>query len=187
MSHTLSESKQQQVIGLGRLAWSLRRKEAETGIRRETASAYLRAAGVPVRARGGRPATWPPNPATTPEVSTDPLVTGFVSRASTARSVSSCAEHRETILAAVRLGRNARAIWQDLVTEHGYPAGYACVRRFVRTLRGEACQGSPSSTQLAITQIYAPVVRGVRGVGPPSGGEVAAVPYSSRVSSSRSQ
>jgi len=39
MSHTLSESKQQQVIGLGRLAWSLRRKEAETGIRRETASA----------------------------------------------------------------------------------------------------------------------------------------------------
>lgn len=139
MSHVLSESKQQQVIGLGRLGWSLRRIEMATGVRRETASAYLRAAGVPVRARGGRPGTWPPpNPATTPGVSTDPPATGPVPRASAALSVSACAQHRETILAAVRLGRNARAIWQDLVTEHGFPASYASVRRFVRTLRGEA-------------------------------------------------
>ena len=27
------------------------------------------------------------------------------------------------------------AIWQDLVDDHGFPAGYASVRRFVSTLR----------------------------------------------------
>jgi hypothetical protein len=34
---------------LGRLGWSLRRIERETGVRRETASAYLQTAGVDVR------------------------------------------------------------------------------------------------------------------------------------------
>jgi hypothetical protein len=107
MSHVLSESKQQKVIRLGRLGWSLRRIEDETGVRRETASAYLRAAGVPVRARGGRPGTWPPpHPATTPGLSTDSPSAGLVPRTSAARSVSACAEYRETILAAVRLGRS---------------------------------------------------------------------------------
>ncbi len=54
MSNVLSEEKQQQVIALGRLGWSLRRIERETGVRRETAGSYLRAAGVArVRPAGG--------------------------------------------------------------------------------------------------------------------------------------
>jgi len=52
MANVLSENKQQQVIALGRLGWSLRRIERETGIRRETAAVYLRAAGVAVRRAG---------------------------------------------------------------------------------------------------------------------------------------
>ena len=36
-------------------------------------------------------------------------------------------------------GRNAVAIWQDLVDDHGFQAKYASVRRFVVTLRGETC------------------------------------------------
>src|SRR5438874_1132976 len=40
-----------QVIALGRLGWSLRRIEETTGVRRETASAYLKAVGLAVRAR----------------------------------------------------------------------------------------------------------------------------------------
>ena len=72
MSNVLSEHTRQQVLALGRLGWSLRRIEETTGVRRETASGYLKAAGVPVRGRGGRPRDWPPTPATTPEVSTDP-------------------------------------------------------------------------------------------------------------------
>ncbi len=77
MSNVLSELKQDQVLALGRLGWSLRRIEATTGVRRETASAYLKAAGIPVRRTGGRQAVWPPpNPATTAEVSTDSAARG---------------------------------------------------------------------------------------------------------------
>ena len=53
MSNVLHESKQQQVVALGRLGWSLRCIEAATGARGETISGYLTAAGVPVRRRGG--------------------------------------------------------------------------------------------------------------------------------------
>jgi hypothetical protein len=38
------------------------------------------------------------------------------------------------ILAARARGRNAKAIWQDLVDDHGFTARYASVRRFVRAV-----------------------------------------------------
>jgi hypothetical protein len=41
---------------------------------------------------------------------------------------SACEPHRERIAAAVRLGRNAMAIWQDLVDDLGFTARYASVR-----------------------------------------------------------
>ena len=50
MANVLSDEKKQQVLALGRLGWPLRRIEEETGVRRETSSAYLRAAGIAVRA-----------------------------------------------------------------------------------------------------------------------------------------
>ena len=153
MSNVLSESKQQQIVALGRLGWSLRRIEQATAVRRETASAYLKAAGIPVRGRGGRPGVWPPKPATTPEVSTDlappkPATTEPVStdpvRApappSPGRtpSASACEPYRELVVEALGRGRNAVAIWQDLVDDHGFTARYASVRRFVLKLRGAA-------------------------------------------------
>ena len=49
MSNVLTEEKKQQVLALGKLGWPLRRIEQATGVRRETASAYLKAAGVVVR------------------------------------------------------------------------------------------------------------------------------------------
>ena len=54
MSNILAKTKQQQIEGLGRLGWSLRKIEAATGVRRETISGYLTAAGIAVRRRGGR-------------------------------------------------------------------------------------------------------------------------------------
>src|SRR6266481_3494301 len=48
MSNVLSTDKKQQVISLGKLGWSLRRIEEAIGVRRETASVYLKAAGVAV-------------------------------------------------------------------------------------------------------------------------------------------
>ncbi len=70
MSNVLDNEKQQQVLALGRLGWTLRRIEAATGVRRETASGYLRAAGISVRGRG-RPGEGVPKPAITTEMSTD--------------------------------------------------------------------------------------------------------------------
>ena len=53
MGNVLEKAKQEQVIALGRLGWSLRRIEAATGVRRETAGGYLRSAGIALRAPGG--------------------------------------------------------------------------------------------------------------------------------------
>jgi len=54
MVNVLSEERRQQVVALGRLGWSLRRIEDTTGVRRETASSYLKAAGIDVRAPRAR-------------------------------------------------------------------------------------------------------------------------------------
>src|SRR6202453_4441465 len=53
MANVLNEEKKQQVLALGRLGWSLRRIQQATRIRRETASAYLKAAGIAVRPPSG--------------------------------------------------------------------------------------------------------------------------------------
>src|SRR5436190_15351903 len=148
MSNVLSEEKKQQVLALGRLGWSLRRIEKETGVRRETAGAYLRAAGVAVR--GPRQVVLAPKPATAGGVSTDsgtanPASAQGVStdyamrppwpRPGRAPAASACEPYREIIEQAVSRGRNAMAVYQDLVGDHGFAAKYASVRRFVARLR----------------------------------------------------
>jgi len=146
MSNVLAEDKRQQILALGRLGWSLRRIERATGVRRETASHYLKAAGVVVRGRG-RPPAHPAKPAISSEVSTDSVgAPSAGTDASDAAAVSgdhpgrapgasACEPYRELIAEALGRGRNAMAIWQDLVDDHGFPAGYASVRRFVSALR----------------------------------------------------
>ena len=162
MSNVLDDDKQQQILALGRLGWTLRRIEQALAVRRETASGYLKAAGISVRGRGrpseskpkpaisGKVSTdsGPPTPATTAEVSTDllakPAITGKVSTdppspaPTRAPSASACEPYRELIVEGLRRGRNAVAIWQDLVDDHGFSARYASVRRFVVQLRGAA-------------------------------------------------
>jgi hypothetical protein len=70
MSNVLDHEKRQQILGLGRLGWTVRRIAEATGVDRATAGVYLRAAGIPVRGRG-RPGERAANPAITTEVSTD--------------------------------------------------------------------------------------------------------------------
>jgi transposase len=137
--NVLTEEKKQQVIALGRLGWSLRRIQQATRIRRETAATYLKAAGVPVRPPGGwgrgqaKPAI---------EVSTDskaglgPVDGG--ARPGRSPSASACEPYREFIEVALAKGRNAIAIWQDLVDGHGFTEKYASVKRYVRKLRGSS-------------------------------------------------
>lgn len=155
MSNVLADDKKHQITALGRLGWSLRRIEEATGVRRETASAYLKAAGIPVRGRGGRPEVWPPKPATTEGVSTDsdhpvetakPATAGQVStdpgpppsppEPERAPTASACEPYRDLIADALGLGRNAMAIWHDLVDDHQFPFAYASVKRFALKLRG---------------------------------------------------
>src|SRR4026209_703754 len=75
MSNVLSEEKKQQVLALGKLGWPLRRIEQETGVRRETAGAYLKAAGIAAVAPGGwgrRSLTKPANEANPESSSSKP-------------------------------------------------------------------------------------------------------------------
>src|SRR5262249_38047822 len=51
------------------------------------------------------------------------------------RSVSACEPYREVIEQALDRDRNSMAIWQDLVTEHGFEQGYQSVKRFVNKIR----------------------------------------------------
>ena len=140
MSNVLSEEKRQQVIALGRLGWSLRRIQNTTGVRRETASEYLRAAGIAVRGPGrwGRSEAKPAI-----QVSTDPEAHQGAKPAievstDSSLSISACEVHREFIESSLAKGRNAMAIWQDLVDGHGFTHAYASVRRFVAKLRVSA-------------------------------------------------
>jgi len=204
MANVLNDEKKQQVIALGRLGWTLRRIQGATGVRRETAAGYLKAAGIAVRPpgwgrrAGSKPATEvitdfgvgtptlevssdlasSPEPALPPPsdfastkpangVTTDselpppaaeaPSLLGRPPAAEAmvpdpgeesapgpvaavpptrSPSASACEPYRERIELALARGRNAVAIWQDLVSEAGFASGYQSVRRFVGKLRG---------------------------------------------------
>jgi len=174
VSNVLNESKKQQVIALGRLGWSLRRIQRETGIRRETVASYLKAAGITYRPPRGWGRHLPAKPANevitdsgpikpTHEVSSAPVpakpanevITDFGVELTTGAaaapgpqpgrspSASACAPYRDAIELGLSHGRNAMAIWQELVDTCGFTASYQSVQRFVRQLHPgrslEAC------------------------------------------------
>src|SRR5213594_2542805 len=153
MSNVLNEEKKQQVIALGRLGWTLRRIQQATGVRRETAGAYLKAAGIAVRPSGGwgrRAPSKPANGVITDSTDSKPaneagVITDFIWQIADKHpiqlpppspSASACEPYRETIELGLNRGRNAMAIWQDMVTGYGFTGGYQTVQRFVRKLRG---------------------------------------------------
>jgi transposase len=165
VSNVLSEEQKQQVIALGRLGWSLRRIQRETGVRRETISAYLKETGIALRPPRGRrirakpaslasevtPDSAQANPASrseevTPDSggeSTGEAPEKTEPRSGRSPSASACEPYVETIEVGLAKGRNAKAIWQDLVDVFGFAGGYQSVKRFIRKLRGqpspEAC------------------------------------------------
>ena len=165
MSNVLSDDKRQQIIALGRLGWSLRRIEQATGVRRETAGAYLKGAGIRVRPPGGwgraaKPAIQvttdsvpakrdnsaanePPEVAkpaievTTDCGGTEPLFNNSTN-SNQALTRSHCEPYRDGIESGLQRGRNAMAIWQDLVTDYGFGHSYQSVKRFVNKLQPRA-------------------------------------------------
>jgi len=140
VSNVLSDDKKQQVVALGRLGWSLRRIEAAVHIRRETIGGYLRAAGIAVRPPGGWGRLAPAKPA-------NEVITDFGAESDSIApapppfrrsSASACEPYRELIELALSQGRNAMAIWQDLVDRHYFTASYQSVRRFAGKLQAAA-------------------------------------------------
>jgi hypothetical protein len=192
VSNVLNEHKKQQVLALGRLGWPLRQIERQTGVRRETAAGYLRAAGIPLRPPRGwgrqSPTTaaneTPPDPKASAKPAngvTPDLTAGskpanevtpdldLISKpangvtpdseapsadlpephpADRSPTASACEPYRELIELALARGRNAKAIWQDLVDDHGFSGDYQSVKRFVRKLRGSA---SPPARAVILT------------------------------------
>ena len=145
--NVLKIQKQNDVLALVRAKLSFRDIEERLGIRRETASKYAQAAGL-----------WQPpsKPATPGEVATgSESKTGHAPQprppdggASSspppssppkipAHARSACEPHREWIEAQIRLGRNAQAIYQQLVDEFAFTHRYNSVKRFVRGLKRE--------------------------------------------------
>ncbi len=167
MSNVLNEEKKKQVIAQGQLGWSLRQIEKATGIRRETAAAYLRTVGIGLRPPRGwgkkappkpangvttdSPAAKPANEATTdpsPEAGLlPPSETNLPTSLATAASASE--PYRELIESGLARGRNAMSIWQEMVDRHGFTSAYESVKRFVRKLRGPS---SPEARAVIITQ-----------------------------------
>ncbi len=157
----MNEEQKQQVIALGHLGWSLRRIERETSVRRETVSAYLKEAGIALRPPRGRrirskpasragevtPDPTPAKPASeaaevTPD-SGEESAGGTGAKPEPKPSASACEPYEETIEVGLSKGRNAKAIWQDLVDTYGFTGAYQSVKRFIRKARGkqspEAC------------------------------------------------
>jgi len=156
-SNVLSDDKRQQIIALGQLGWSLRRIEQATGVRRETASTYLKAVGLRVRAPGwerAKPAievTTDSEPRTADKGANNQaakvakpamhVTTDFdapkvpIKQQPATQTLSNCEPYREFIQESLGRGRNATAIWQDLIIEYGFPHSYQSVKRFVNKLQ----------------------------------------------------
>ena len=196
MSNVLTEEKRQQVLALGRLGWPLRRIEQETGVRRETASAYLKEAGIAVRPPRGwgkhAPESKPANganqvspdfggdlapvgaendPPSLPESTptrTDSKPANEASPDSDlcrSPTASACEPFRDFIELSLSKGRNAKAIYQDLVDDHGFTGRYSSVKRFVRHWRGiqtpQACAiiQTPPGEEAQVDYGTGPMVR----------------------------
>jgi transposase len=54
------------------------------------------------------------------------------------RATSACEPYRELIEQGLCRGRNGKAIWQGLVSDHGFSGSYQTVKRFARKLHGTA-------------------------------------------------
>lgn len=126
MGNYLQMATQQQIKTLLDLGWSQRRIARELGVHRETVSRYGRqeragpGARIAVIAAG-------------PEAIT---AAGSQNRPNPIPGPSSlAAPYQEVIAAALKRGLSARRIWQDLIEEQGYQAGYLTVQRYVRGLK----------------------------------------------------
>jgi len=79
-------------------------------------------------------------------------------------TASQCEPFLEFIEQSLAKGRNAKAIWQDLVDDHGFTGRYSSVKRFVRKLQGGATEpraviATPPGEEAQVDYGAGPMVR----------------------------
>jgi transposase len=149
MANQLKMAEVDAILALHRRRWSIRRIAKALGIHRDTVSRYVR--GEPgsnqARAPIGPSADQAANSPTTTDASAEPASDSNQARAPLGstpaamdrqRHPSLCEPWRPLILDKLQAGLTAQRIYQDLVSDHGFPGKYHSVRRFVLRLgRGQ--------------------------------------------------
>ena len=136
MSNLLKVAMIDLIRSLHRQGLSQRQIASKLGINRETVARYLRQPGQApkpaIAPSGSVGADAQPKPAIAPSGSPSPE---RGSRGACHRGRrSDCEPWRDVISAKCDLGLSAQRIYQDLVCEHGFPARYHSVQRYVRRL-----------------------------------------------------
>jgi len=140
--NVLKPHKRNDLLALVRADISFREIERRLGVRRETVSRYAREAGL--REVDSKAATLEgmatgsacqkrPEEGTRPPASSEALPAKVPKRAQ-----SACGPYQSWIEKQILLGRNAMAIYQDLVERFGFCHRYNSVKRFVRCLKRKA-------------------------------------------------
>lgn len=134
MANHLKVAKVLSIRELHAQGWSQRRIARELGISRGAVSRHLRAASNEAKAPTGSEDS---NRAKAPTGSESPAdgPNRATSEKAPTGSRSLCQPYRDLILEKLEAGLSAQRIYQDLVSEQGFPGKYHAVRRYVAKLR----------------------------------------------------
>ena len=135
MANVLRPEIQEQVRALGRLGWSLRRIQRETGVDRSSVKCYLHEAGIAHRGPRGRRLRLEADSKPASQVFPDSVVVAEQNALIKPPIQSCCEPHRKLIESAIASGRHGKSIWQELVDYHGFAGHYESVKRFIRSVR----------------------------------------------------
>jgi transposase len=134
MANQLKMADQKAIQALHRHGWSQRQIARQLGFHRDTISRYVKLArgepppGAPEPGQGSK---WAISITGSEQSKPAISITGSPGRQSL------CGPFREVIIGKLDQGLSAQRIWQDLVADHGFGAGYQSVQRFVRYLRAK--------------------------------------------------
>ncbi len=153
MANQLKMALSEAILSLHDRDWSIRRIAKELGISRETVARHIacrpppsKPARAPIGSEEGCPEAKPATPeggahaakpatqeggAQEPKPARAPIGT---EPSSATKQNSLCAPWRELIVSKLEAGLTAQRIYQDLVSDQGFPGKYPSVRRFVHRL-----------------------------------------------------
>jgi len=136
MANRIKVAKALAILGLWRQGCSYRRIARVLGVRRETVRRYVEEE----RAKSATPTLGSEGPESPERDGPGLGAEGGLSAKAADPTLGSgtvpseCEPFRDVILAKLEQGLTGQRIWQDLVSDHGFPASYSSVKRFLRRL-----------------------------------------------------